>query len=131
MIKILIPQSKGKVKTNCRGFWKSENSRVCYDYLSITELNWDLKQKNYFKRFLIYLARIKAVYNQEAVFYINDKIGYCYYSKDKIEILPHRIYKEVLKVNLKVTIKEALKVYGGLTIYQEAGRYYIEVFTSI
>lgn len=119
MIKVFIPESKGRIKTSVRGFWRNEAGRTYYDYLKI--VNGDV----------FYLADYKKRYNQEAIFYASDNIGYIYYNKDKIEVLPHRIYKEVLRQDLKVAIKEALTRFSGCTIYIEAGRYYIEVFTTI
>ena len=131
MIKILIPQEKRNGKTTARGLWKNNLGRVCYDYLRLSKENFNLN--NPYARFNFYnhLEDFKRFYNQEAIFYVIDKIGYCYYNKNKIEILPHRIFKEVLRTNLKTTLKDYLKKYSGLTIYNQAGRYFIEVFTTI
>ena len=126
MIKILIPQDKSKTKTEARGFWHNDNGRVYYDYLTIQ----NYKDNNNGGLFT-HLESIKKFYRQEAIFYVKDKIGFCYYGRDKITILPHRIYKEVLRQDLKVAIKEALSKFSGCTIYREAGRYYIEVFTTL
>lgn len=132
MIKVFIPQSKGKIKTLARGFWYSkETKKTYYDYVKV--VNWknsiaDLSGLNSFRD---YLDTIKSGYNQESIFFVNGNIGNCYYSKNKIEILPHRIYKEILKGNLKKDIKKTLKDYNGITIYNQAGRYYSEVFTTI
>ena len=124
MIKVFIPEPKGRTKTNVRGFWYSKDTkRTYYDYLKIvssfiinTYVLEDLRQK----------------YNQEALFVIQDNIGYCYNFKntllDNIEVLPGRIYKEVLKVNLRAEIKEALKIYGGVTIYKVGNSYFKEIF---
>jgi hypothetical protein len=35
MIKILIPENKGKEKSKIRGFWKNETGKIYYDYLSL------------------------------------------------------------------------------------------------
>ena len=118
MIKVFIPQSKGKIKTSVRGFWRNEVGKTFYDYLKVEAGRFSD------------LEFLQWKHKQEALFYINGKIG-CIYNKGKVEILPHRIFKEVLKVNLKVAIKEALTRFSGCTIYNKAGRYYIEVFTTI
>ena len=127
MIKILIPQDKKQGKTKARGFWYSKDShKIFYDYLIIAKLN--KKEITDFKELYYRLDFYKRVYNQEAIFYVKDNIGYCYYTRDNIEVLTNRIYKEVSRVNLKQEIKRALRVYGGITIYQESGRYYIEIY---
>lgn len=132
MVKVFIPIVKGKYnKTLARGFWRNEAGRVYYDYVKIINYRQDNIGVYYQGLFYDYLDTIKAGYNQECIFYTVDNVGYCYYNRDKIEILPHRIIKEVLRGNLKNTIKANLKIYGGLTILNEAGRYYIEVFTTI
>ena len=123
MIKVFIPEIKGKIKTSVRGFWRNEAGKTFYDYLKVIHtynLNtWILED-------------LKKKYNQEALFYTRFNCGYIFNGIDKnIIILPHRIYKEVARGNLKVAIKEALKVYSGCTIYNEAGKYYLEVFTTI
>jgi hypothetical protein len=133
MIKVFIPTEKRKVnkKILARGFWRNEAGKVFYDYLSIKEWKLSIADLSGFNSFRDYLDTLKAGYNQEAIFYKNGNIGNCYYNRDKIEVLPHRIYKEVSRAGLKAGIKEALKQYSGCTIYNEAGRYYIEIFTTI
>jgi uncharacterized protein (DUF2164 family) len=122
MIEILIPINKSRVKTNTRGFWYSQdNKKTYYDYLKVIQtyiLNDNV------------IEDIKKKYNQEAIFYIDNNIGYCYYNKNKIDILPNKIYTKILKDNLKTTIKTYLKKYGGLTVYKISGNYFIEVFTT-
>ena len=124
MIKIFIPQDKRQGKTRIRGFWYSkDNHKIYYDYLKI---------KNYAIPDQIALIKkleaLKKYYNQEAIFYASDNIGYCYYTRDNIEVLTNRIYTEVLRANLKQEIKEALRDFSGCTIYNEAGKYYIEIY---
>ena len=133
MIKVFIPELKRKngKKELARGFWKNEAGRVYYDYISVKNWSLSIADNSGLNSFKNYLEVLKSGYKQEAIFYVNDLIGNVYYSKDKIEVLPHRIYKEVLRDNLKVAIKEALKVYSGCTIYNEAGKYFLEVFTTI
>lgn len=128
MIKILIPEKKGKIKTNCRGFWKDEAGKIYYDYLKIENYNKSIENRELWICFKARIEAIKKEFNQEAIFYSLNGRGYCYYSGDKIEVFKNRIYKEVSRENLKASIKEALKNYSGITIYQEAGRYYLEIF---
>ena len=119
MIYILIPQNKGRNKSSIRGFWKADNGKIYYDYLRLTTGKIE------------YLEYYKIHYKQEAIFYHNGNIGYCYYSKDKTVILPHRIYTEVKREDLKGAIKAALAQYSGCTVYIVGKAYYIEIFTTI
>jgi hypothetical protein len=130
MIKVFIPQSKGRNKTSIRGFWYSQdNKKIYYDYLSIREYNSGvLDCVDNVELFYRYIEHLKVEYKQEAIFYVNNNIGYCYYTRDNIEVLTNRIYAEVSRADLKHTIKNALRDFSGCTIYNEAGRYYIEVF---
>ena len=123
MIKIFIPQSKGKVKTSARGFWRNAEGKIFYDYLFIKDLKF-----NYNYEQLNSLEYLKTKFNQECIAYKEGKVLKIFYSKDKIEILPHRIYKEVLRQDLKKEIKEALQKYDGCTIYNKLGCYFIEIF---
>jgi len=119
MIKVFIPQSKGIQKTNARGFWKSDNGKVYYDYLSY------ISKGNVSNR---YLQDLKIIYSQEAIAYIDNNVLKIFYSKDKIDTLPNRIYREVLRHDLKRSIKEALNRFKGCTVYIVKGKYYIEIF---
>jgi hypothetical protein len=133
MIKVFIPENKRKYgkKELARGFWQSASGRVYYDYLNVKDFNLSIADNYGKNRFLDYLESLKISLKQEAIFYKIDNVGYCYYSREKIEILPSRIYKEVSRENLKKAIQEALRDYKGVTIYSEAGRYYIEIFKTI
>jgi hypothetical protein len=123
MIKVFIPTDK-KVKTSARGFWYSkESKKIYYDYLQIIEFN------DYPSYRAIENLRVK--YKQEAIAIIGNSLTLNIFYKNKQEVLPHRIYKEVLRHDLKKAIKEALKQFNGCTIYHEQERYYIEVFTII
>ena len=124
MIKVFIPTDKRQSKTSVRGFWYSkESKKIYYDYLQIIEFN------DYPSYRAIEALRVK--YNQEAIAIIGDSLTLNIFYKNRQEVLPHRIYKEVLRHDLKKAIKEALKNFSGCTIYHEQGRYYIEVFTTI
>lgn len=126
MIKVFIPEIKGKIKTSVRGFWRNAEGKLYYDYLRVKGFSFDFQEDLINK-----LNAVKQVYNQECIAYKEGKVLKIYYNKDKIEVLPHRIYKEVLRQDLKVAIKEALRQYSGLTVYNEAGKYFIEAFTTI
>lgn len=133
MIKIFIPEIKKKYgkKELARGFWQSDKGKIYYDYIKVINYNQSIEPGYYGNLFYNYIDTIKAGYKQEAIFYKINNCGYVYYSRDKIEILPGRIYSEVSRADLKRAIKEALKRFSGCTIYNEAGRYYIEVFKTI
>jgi len=120
MIKVFIPAIKGKIKTSIRGFWQNDSGTVYYDYLKVI---------NTYNLNTWILEDLKKKYNQEALFYTRFNCGYIYNGLNKdTAILPHRIYKEVLRQDLKTTIKEALRQYQGCTVYQEGEKYYIEIF---
>jgi hypothetical protein len=121
MIKVFIPTTKGRVKSNVRGFWYSKDShKIFYDYLKVI---------NTYNLNTWILEDLRVKYRQEALFYVRFNCGYIYNGLNKgITILPSRIYKEVLRANLRQEIKEALKVYGGVTIYQEGNKYFKEIF---
>jgi len=132
MIKILIPQIKGRVKSNIRGFWYSkENKKIYYDYLSIEQDFRDLNNAYDLKCFYGYLDFIKQRYNQEAITYIDNDILRVYYSKDKIEVYKHKFYDEITQpfiFSLKRNIKQSIKQFGGCTIYKIEGLYFKEIF---
>jgi hypothetical protein len=131
MIRVFIPEIKRKFgkRDLARGFWRNDSHKIFYDYIKVINYNQSIRGIYYKDLFYNYLDTIKASYNQEALFYVNEAgQGVIYYSRDRQEVLSNRIYKEVLRVNLKVEIKEALKVYGGVTIYKIDNKYFKEVF---
>jgi hypothetical protein len=122
MIKILIPQIKGRQKSKVRGFWYSQDTkRTYYDYL--TKVSGQVKELEFYK----------VKYNQESIFYTDTKTkqGYIYYNPNKIEVLKNR---SIIKLNwlkrhfLRGLIKSALKLYGGVTIYLKKHSYILEVY---
>lgn len=133
MIKVFIPVKKSKVgkKNLARGFWQSDSGQVYYDYINVKDYTISTADFCGYNLFKNYLNTIKKGYNQEAIFYSKNNIGNIFYSDDKTEVLPHRIYQEILPSNLKKDIKEALKVYKGCTVYNILGKYFIEIFTTI
>lgn len=132
MIKVFIPEIKRKYnKPSSRGFWVNDTGKVYYDYVTVKEYKQSVNGLMYESLFFKYLDNLRIGYNQECIFFINGIIGNVYYSKDKTVILPHRIIKEVLRVNLKNEIKTSLKQYKGCTVYNESGKYFIEVFATI
>jgi hypothetical protein len=122
MIKVFIPTDK-KNKTSVRGFWRNDRGITFYDYLRIKEFYLKTDKALYNN-----LDNLKYTYSQEALFYVKNNKGYCFNDKYNIEELSNRIYTEVLRANLKTEIKEALRVYGGVTIYKEGNKYFKEIF---
>jgi hypothetical protein len=120
MIKVFIPEIKSKNKTNVRGFWRNDKGITFYDYLSIKEF------ADYPSYRVIEALRIK--YNQEAIAIIGKSLTLNIFYKNRQEVLSNRIYKEVLRDNLRQEIKEALKQYEGVTIYKVDNRYFKEIF---
>jgi hypothetical protein len=118
MIKVFIPQDKTQGKTNVRGLWVNNKGILFYDYLAIKSGD------------VYYLEDYKIRYNQQAIFYTSGDIGYIYYSKDKIDVLPKVLRFNIGKdrANLKGLIKRLLRDYKGLTIYTEPEGYLLEVY---
>ena len=118
MIKVFIPQDKTQGKTNVRGLWLNDKGQLFYDYLAIKSGD------------VYYLEDYKIRYNQQAIFYTSGDIGYIYYSKDKIDVLPKVLRFNIGKdrANLKGLIKRLLRDYKGLTIYTEPEGYLLEVY---
>jgi hypothetical protein len=131
MIKVFIPTSKGKIKSDVRGFWLNETDKIYYDYVKIHNYNQSISKGYYSNLFYNYLDTIKASYNQESIFIVNEAgQGIIYYSKNRQAILINKkIITHLGFRGLKGLIKTTLKDYKGLTIYQEArGVYTIEVY---
>jgi hypothetical protein len=124
MVKILIPQEKTKQnKPLVRGFWKNPTGRIYYDYLSIQEKeltsNYDLQKT---------MDNLKNLYNQEAIFYINDSKAFIYNNKKDIVELSQK-HSELIpkdKKVLKKAISKYLKIYGGFTVFIEPLAYRLE-----
>jgi hypothetical protein len=136
-IRVFIPVAKRKYgKQNlARGLWANESGKIESDLIDCREYNQSITGLYYRDIFYNYLDNLKQIKTngktQDCIFYKVGNVGYIYYSRDKIQILPSRIYGEILKGNLKLTIKKALKDYQGCTIYKESGKYYIEIFKTI
>jgi len=137
IIKVFIPVNKRKFnkKDLARGFWANESGHIESDLIDCRNYDLSITGLYYQNNFYNYLDLLKQIQTngkpQDCIFYKIGNVGYIYYSRDKIEILPHRIIKEVKKEDLKLTIKNDLKENSGLTIYRENGRYYIEIFKTI
>jgi len=133
-VKVFIPVEKRKYgKQNLsRGFWVNEAGRIETDLINCRDYNQSINGFYYENLFFNYLDNLKQIKTngktQEAIFYKVGNQGFIYYGRGKIEALNKRIIKEVLRVNLKEAIREALKHYSGVTIYKETGRFYLEVF---
>ena len=65
MIKVLIPEKKGKIKSSVRGFWLNDKGILFYDYLRVIDMdfiNSDILQD------------LKNKYKQEAIFYVKKSV---------------------------------------------------------
>jgi hypothetical protein len=121
MIKIFIPEIKGKNKTSVRGFWRNAEGKIYYDYLKVKNTSY-IEPKQ--------LEALKVKYNQEAIAYI-DTATEClkiYSSRNKEEGLYKHIIIEVCKQSIRARIKEALRAYGGVTVYIKDDKYLLEAF---
>ena len=124
MIKILIAQDKGKVKTSARGFWRNNTGKLYYDYITMQTY-----KDNNLQGLYEHLDNLKTFYNQECIFYVKDSVGYIYYSRDRIEALSQRVESRIYKCHKSIKrtkdlIKDYLSCYGGLTVYDK-GDYYL------
>lgn len=136
-LKVFIPTEKSKFgkKDLARGLWKNEAGRIESDLINVKDYQQSITGLYYQDLFYNYLDNLKQIKTngktQDCIFYKNGGVGYIYYSRDKIQILPSRIIKEVSRADLKQTIKADLKENSGLTIYRNNGKYYIEIFKTI
>ncbi len=121
MIKIFVPQKKSKDKTNIRGFWL-DKKHLYYDYLAIDEQPDNIGSIALTER----LEHYRRELQQEAIFFVKDNMGYVYRHRFYFLQLPNRIYKQVK--SLKKELKEALRKYGGATVYKVGSKYYMEIF---
>jgi uncharacterized protein YbcV (DUF1398 family) len=123
MVKVFIPKEKTKQeKTSARGFWLSPEGKLYYDYIEVKNI---LTYSSY------YIETVRQQKRQEAIFFINDNIGNVFYNENKIEVLKNRKVFSVDKSNkkeLRQLLKSLLKVYSGLTVYNQEKYYIIEVF---
>ena len=128
MIKIFIPELKGKRKTSIRGFWRNESGKVYYDYLTSQD---NYRDENNIQGLTTYLDNLKKFYQQECIAYKdNDKLK-IFYSKDKIDVLNNSITKPIdrnNRKNLKDTLKNWLKEYKGVTVYINRENYILESY---
>jgi hypothetical protein len=129
MIKVFIPEIKGRVKTNVRGLWLNDKGKLFYDYLGIKIINTFFNRQRH-KLMVNKLNNIRLKYNQEALFFSDSDIGYDvgYILNNDLTIteLNNKIYVEVK--HLRAEIKEALRVYGGVTIYRVGNKYFKEIY---
>lgn len=125
MIKLLLPQDKTQGKTTARGLWRNDNGKTYYDYLT-------LKRYDYLSNTDLELLRVKN--NQEALFYTEFSRGYIFYNPNKIEVLK-KVKKWSIKkgclLKYRAFLRQLLRKYNGLTIYDDFDRYIIEVFYNI
>lgn len=136
-IRVFIPIEKRKYnkKNLARGYWLNDSGKIEQDYIEVRTYNQSIEGLYYQKIFFNYLDNLKAIKTngktQGCVFYKINSVGFVYYNRDKIQVLPSRLYIEVSRANLKQAITEGLKKYSGLTVYQENKKYYIEIFKTI
>ena len=117
MYKILIPI---KEKSDIHGLW-SDNGKTYFDKIKIVNtyaMNKAIKED---------LCR---KYNQLALFYTDEGIGYCYTLKtNTTDILKnHKIINLPIQLLNKSFIVHLLKLYGGITIYKTALHYKIGIY---
>jgi hypothetical protein len=127
MTKIFIPETKGKAhKSNVRGFWKSADGVIYYDYISVQQYREDTNAGG----FVNHLEHLKKFYNQLAIFYVKDQRGHIYTTQTEDEELKKCERVEVKKdrAELRRKIKEFLNKYGGATVYTLPTAYLVETW---
>jgi len=120
MYKLFIPVTKGKSKTDIRGYWK-DNNITYYDYLKIQKLPYIDN---------ITLQGIGKSYNQLALFYTKNKVAYIFTCKTKDTEILKRV-KRISHIGykgLKTAIKKMINQYNGCTVYIKDNHYLLEVF---
>ena len=135
MIKVFIPEIKGKVKTSVRGLWVNDRGILFYDYLKVKSLRFIYGQGENNSYALKELQFLKRWHKQEALFftsghYKEQNKGFIFYEQDKIDVLPKVLRFTIGKdrANLKGLIKRLLRDYNGLTIYVKPEGYLLEVY---
>lgn len=135
MITLLIPENRGKNKTEIRGFWySSESKKTYYDYLragkGIIKAFYSFFDKIYnFKK----LDEIKNNLKQEALFYSDKSTAWIYTDRKNIQELKTVYRAEILKGNfssLRAGIKKFLALYGGCSVYIKKESYLLESWTK-
>ena len=125
MIKVFIPEIKGRVKSNVRGFWRNDKGIIFYDYLKLhTRFFVDDKD------ILRCLEGYQRQYKQEAIAFIDNDVLKIFYSKDKMEVFD-KVFRVSIgknKGNLRGILKRLLRDYGGVTVYIENNGYILESF---
>ena len=126
----MIPKQKGKVKTEIRGFWFSaESKKTYYDYLQAMTISRRFDYRAYNFRLYNVIDYIRTSEKQEAIFFIGQKTGYVFNNRHDITVLKGRIViRHAGYKGLKDIIKNALKQYGGITVYINGGSYEIEIY---
>ena len=124
MIKLIIPDKKGRIKTPCRGWYSG-----VYDYNNVLELPYTLKDSYTLSRFYFYLTRLKDKNCQECLFYEYNGQGFIYYNSEKVLLLRNKktLYHYKFR-GLKDFVKKLLLDYGGLTVYKDGDYYRAEIF---
>jgi len=133
MVKVFIPELKGRIKRDIRGFWVNSSNKVDYDYIKGVDYPLSIEGLYYKGRFLDYLDNLKNYLKQEGIFFIKDDKGFIYSGRDSITELKGRKLWDIKGGQLirnRGLLKDILKNYGGLTIYKNGRDYKIEVFTK-
>lgn len=121
MIKLYLPENRQNSKV--KGLWyNSKSRRIDFDSIRI-EARQGLSVNS--------LDRLKRLYRQEAIFYIDRGKAFIYYNRAKIEALRHCNRAIVKRGNfrqLRAKIKEFISTFGGLTIYRQKNQYTIEAW---
>jgi len=132
MTKIYIPLPKGKYsKPEARGLWLNDKGKLYYDYIKLHTYKMSIEGIYYKNLFNTYLDNLRINYKQEAIFYTCDNIGYVYYNKNNIDILPKYSIINITfnkRHLLRGFIKAALKLYKGVTVTITKAGYTLEIW---
>lgn len=111
-MKIFIPS---KTKTDILGLWQ-DSGKIYRDNISTLDIGTSLHNAEVIRR----------RYEQLAVFYIDNSIGYIWNGKE-LTTLKNRLQYNVMRLSCD-DIKRLLTRYGGLTIYRLKVGYSAEVY---
>ena len=131
MVKVFIPELKGRIKRDIRGFWVNSYNKVDYDYIKGVDYPLSVEGLYYKGRFLDYLDNLKNYLKQEGIFFTKDNKGFIYTGRDSITELRGRNIWTVKAGELikhRELLRELLRDYKGFTIYIKEGYFEVEVY---
>jgi len=107
-----------KEKSGIKGFWL-DNGKLHRDNISVDRVKSQEALQQGIKRLF--------ASGELAIFYTDNKQGYCVEKSGRITILKYRLRLHRQKLSVK-EFKKLVSLFGGLTVYKLYDRYIIEVY---